>query len=88
MRQKADIFFSKAKHLLKMNIDVPCLDNIHASILVGNLCGAEAQSATEGIFFGELAILLPDQRLTARMNRDCISHGAHYSFARVKCDRR
>ncbi|KAJ5552185.1 hypothetical protein N7494_001563 [Penicillium frequentans] len=52
VRQKADTFFSKAKHLLKMNIDVPCLDNIHASILVGNLCGAEAQSATEGIFFG------------------------------------
>ncbi|KAJ5986122.1 hypothetical protein N7451_010487 [Penicillium sp. IBT 35674x] len=52
VRQKADMFFSKAKHLLKMNIDVPCLDNIHASILVGNLCGAEAHSATEGIFFG------------------------------------
>ena len=65
VRQKADTFFSKAKHLLKMNIDVPCLDNIHASILVGNLCGAEAQSATEGIFFGELAIIRPDQRLTS-----------------------
>ncbi|KAJ5933379.1 hypothetical protein N7454_005708 [Penicillium verhagenii] len=52
VRQGAGILFLKVKYLLKMNIDVPCLDNIHASILVANLCGTEAQSATEGIFFG------------------------------------
>ncbi|KAJ5920826.1 hypothetical protein N7466_009152 [Penicillium verhagenii] len=65
VRQSAGILFLKAKYLLKMNIDVPCLDNIHASILVANLCGAEAQSATEGIAFRMAHILhLPESNAT------------------------
>ncbi|OKP14686.1 hypothetical protein PENSUB_11444 [Penicillium subrubescens] len=34
-----------------MDIDNVCLNNIHASILVGNLCGAEGESVSEGLFF-------------------------------------
>lgn len=37
-----------------MNIDHVSLDNIHASILVGNLCGTEGESAGEAVFFGEI----------------------------------
>ncbi len=37
-----------------MKIDHVSLDNIHASILVGNLCGTEGESAGETVFFGEI----------------------------------
>lgn len=53
IRQKTKIFFSTAKTLLKMDVDNVCLDNIHASILVGNLCGTEGESLSEGLFFGK-----------------------------------
>ncbi|CAI7585076.1 unnamed protein product [Penicillium pancosmium] len=54
-RHQTNSFFLAAKHLLKMNIDHVSLDNIHASILVGNLCGTEGESAGEAIFFGEIS---------------------------------
>ncbi|KAJ6083475.1 hypothetical protein N7467_007610 [Penicillium canescens] len=52
VRQKTKEFFSAAKVSLKMDIDNVCLDTIHASILVGNLCGAEGETAGEALFFG------------------------------------
>ncbi|KAJ5749816.1 hypothetical protein N7533_006844 [Penicillium manginii] len=45
-------FFSAAKRLLKMQIDHVSLDNIHACVLMGNLCGTESESAGEAVFFG------------------------------------
>lgn len=53
IRQKAKAFFSAVKSRLKMDIDNVCLNNIHASILVGNLCGAEGESVSEGLFSGK-----------------------------------
>jgi hypothetical protein len=53
VRQKTKEFFSAAKVSLKMDIDNVCLDTIHASILVGNLCGAEGETAGEALFFGK-----------------------------------
>ncbi|KAJ6170272.1 hypothetical protein N7485_007618 [Penicillium canescens] len=52
VRQKTKEFFSAAKVSLKIDIDNVCLDTIHASILVGNLCGAEGETAGEALFFG------------------------------------
>jgi hypothetical protein len=46
-----------------MDVDNVCLDNIHASILVGNLCGAEGESVSEGLFFGMYSF-----------GRDCLSN--------------
>jgi hypothetical protein len=37
-----------------MDIDNVCLDTIHASILVGNLCGAEGETSGEALFFGKI----------------------------------
>lgn len=56
IRQKTKKFFSTAKNLLKMDVDNVCLDNVHASILVGNLCGTEGESLSEGLFFGKSSI--------------------------------
>jgi hypothetical protein len=53
IRQKTKPLFSTAKCLLKMDVDNVCLGNIHASILVGNLCGAEGEPLSEGLFFGK-----------------------------------
>jgi hypothetical protein len=37
-----------------MQIDHVSLDNIHACVLMGNLCGTESESAGEAVFFGEI----------------------------------
>lgn len=52
-RRMSKSLFLTAKHLLKAEIDDVSLDNIHASILVGNLCGAEGELGAEAVFFGE-----------------------------------
>lgn len=53
MRQRTKEFFELAKFALKLDIDNVSLDTIHASILVGNLCGAEGETAGEALFFGK-----------------------------------
>jgi hypothetical protein len=53
IRRKADSFFQTAKYLLKLGIDHVSLDVIQTSILVANLCGAEGDSQSEALFFGE-----------------------------------
>jgi hypothetical protein len=58
VRQKTKEFFHSAKFLLKMDIDNVSLDTIHASILVGNLCGAEGETAGEALFFGKRCLLV------------------------------
>ncbi|KAK9855900.1 hypothetical protein MYU51_001569 [Penicillium brevicompactum] len=52
VRQRTKEFFELAKFALKLDIDNVSLDTIHASILVGNLCGAEGETAGEALFFG------------------------------------
>ncbi|KAJ5684271.1 uncharacterized protein N7477_000616 [Penicillium maclennaniae] len=52
IRQMTKSLYLAAKHLTKQQIEVVCLDNIHACILVGNLCGAEGEIEAEAIFFG------------------------------------
>ncbi|KAJ6131584.1 hypothetical protein N7523_001290 [Penicillium sp. IBT 18751x] len=52
IRQMTKSLYLAAKHLTKQQIEVICLDNIHACILVGNLCGAEGEIEAEAIFFG------------------------------------
>ncbi|KAJ5109087.1 hypothetical protein N7456_005762 [Penicillium angulare] len=44
--------FSAARTLLKSVIDCISLDNIHASILVGNLCGGEGETDAEALYYG------------------------------------
>lgn len=53
MRRKADSFFLTAKYLLKLGIDDVSLDVIQSSVLVANLCGAEGDSQSEALYFGE-----------------------------------
>jgi hypothetical protein len=50
------VFAELAKQALKSTIDVVNLGNIQASVLVGNICGAEGDSVAEGLFFGKLSI--------------------------------
>lgn len=50
------VFAELAKQALKSTIDAVNLRNIQASILVGNICGAEGDSIAEGLFFGKLSI--------------------------------
>ncbi|KAL3467377.1 hypothetical protein BJX64DRAFT_168410 [Aspergillus heterothallicus] len=45
-------FFQVAKDALKKTIDEVTLDNIHATALVGNLCGIEGDANGESLFFG------------------------------------
>ncbi|CAG8175445.1 unnamed protein product [Penicillium salamii] len=52
VRKQAKELFQLAKLSLKMEIENVNLDTIHASILVGNLCGAEGETAGEALFFG------------------------------------
>jgi len=58
VREKTKEFFQTAKFCLKMDIDNVSLDTIHASILVGNLCGAEGETAGEALFFGKKSLLI------------------------------
>lgn len=53
VRKQAKELFQLAKLSLKMEIENVNLDTIHASILVGNLCGAEGETAGEALFFGK-----------------------------------
>jgi hypothetical protein len=45
--------FQSAKDCVKMSIDDICLDNVHATILVGNLCGANGDASGEALYFGK-----------------------------------
>ncbi|KAL2846787.1 hypothetical protein BJX68DRAFT_277015 [Aspergillus pseudodeflectus] len=52
IQERAKDFFQTAKEALKRTIDKVTLDNVHASALVGNLCGIEGDSSGESLFFG------------------------------------
>ncbi|KAL2817342.1 hypothetical protein BJX63DRAFT_110002 [Aspergillus granulosus] len=52
VRGRAKEFFQAAKDALKKTIDEVTLDNVHASALVGNLCGIEGDASGESLFFG------------------------------------
>ena len=75
IRQKTKEVFSTAKNLLKMDVDNVCLDNVHASILVGNLCGTEGESLSEGLFFGK-----PSIEEVFRNNSSDISKVLHFEW--------
>ncbi|KAE8381257.1 hypothetical protein BDV26DRAFT_278846 [Aspergillus bertholletiae] len=51
-RSKTKDFFQSAKDRVKMSIDDISLDNIHATILLGNLCGSDSDSNGEALYFG------------------------------------
>lgn len=53
VRDRAGSFFQTAKEALKKTIDEVTLDNIHATVLIGNICGAEGDSNAESLFFGQ-----------------------------------
>lgn len=53
IRRKADSFFSTARYILKLGIDDVKLSNLQSCILVANLCGAEGDSQSEALYFGE-----------------------------------
>ncbi|RHZ61791.1 uncharacterized protein CDV56_103322 [Aspergillus thermomutatus] len=52
IRQRVQAFFEAAKNSVKKAIDEVSLDNIHATILIGNICGAEGDPNGESLFFG------------------------------------
>ncbi|KAL3497078.1 hypothetical protein BJX62DRAFT_2795 [Aspergillus germanicus] len=52
IQERAKVFSHIAKEALKRTIDKVTLDNVHASALVGNLCGIEGDSSGESLFFG------------------------------------
>ncbi|KAL5363460.1 hypothetical protein BJX96DRAFT_178089 [Aspergillus floccosus] len=52
VRDRAESFFQTAKDALKKTIDEVTLDNVHATVLIGNICGAEGDSNAESLFFG------------------------------------
>ncbi|KAK6811579.1 hypothetical protein RU639_012758 [Aspergillus parasiticus] len=51
-RERTKNFFQSARDRVKMSIDDITLDNIHATILIGNLCGSEGDSRGEALYFG------------------------------------
>jgi hypothetical protein len=53
IQERAKDFSHIAKEALKRTIDKVTLDNVHASALVGNLCGIEGDSSGESLFFGQ-----------------------------------
>ncbi|OGM51156.1 hypothetical protein ABOM_000117, partial [Aspergillus bombycis] len=46
------LFFQSAKDRVKMSVDDISLDTIHATILIGNICGSEGDSSGEALYFG------------------------------------
>ncbi|GES65835.1 hypothetical protein ATEIFO6365_0012022700 [Aspergillus terreus] len=73
-RDRAESFFHTAKEALKKTIDEVTLDNIHATVLIGNICGAEGDSNAESLFFGiafrmALILRLPE----ASPGDDCLT---------------
>jgi hypothetical protein len=51
-RKRTKEFFQYAKEAFQMNLLDISLENIQASVLVGNLCGAEGEPKQESLFFG------------------------------------
>ncbi|KAE8139189.1 hypothetical protein BDV38DRAFT_291578 [Aspergillus pseudotamarii] len=51
-RERTKDFMQSAKDRVKMSIDDITLDNVHATILIGNLCGSEGDSSGEALYFG------------------------------------
>ncbi|KAF7588268.1 hypothetical protein BBP40_005954 [Aspergillus hancockii] len=51
-RAQAKALFQSATNCVKMSIDDICLDNVHATILIGNLCGADGDPRGEALYFG------------------------------------
>ncbi|KAF2189103.1 hypothetical protein K469DRAFT_626977 [Zopfia rhizophila CBS 207.26] len=51
-RLRTSEFGACAKAFLKKDIDRICLENVQASVLIGNICGAESDSDAESLFFG------------------------------------
>ncbi|KAH8697788.1 hypothetical protein BGW36DRAFT_427736 [Talaromyces proteolyticus] len=51
-RQQTEEFFQLAKEFFKIDSLNVNLENIQASVLVGNICGAEGQPQLESLFFG------------------------------------
>ncbi|KAL6233078.1 hypothetical protein BDW75DRAFT_232245 [Aspergillus navahoensis] len=54
VREQAKAFFRTAKESFKRTLDDVTLDNVHAAILIGNLCGVEGDPEGESLFFGIL----------------------------------
>ncbi|KOC11742.1 hypothetical protein AFLA70_526g000670 [Aspergillus flavus AF70] len=55
-RERTKDFFRSAKDHVKMSIDDITLDNINATILIGNLCGSDGDSSGEALYFAGLNI--------------------------------
>jgi Fungal Zn(2)-Cys(6) binuclear cluster domain len=52
VRRQCTAFGDRAKRLVKADLENVCLANVQACILVGNICGGEANADSESIFFG------------------------------------
>ncbi len=52
IRAQGAEFAMESKRLLKADLERICLENVQACILIGNLCGAEANADSESLFFG------------------------------------
>ncbi|KAL2866458.1 uncharacterized protein BJX67DRAFT_140676 [Aspergillus lucknowensis] len=49
---RAKDFSQSARKALKITIDEVTLDNVHATAIIGNVCGVEGDSRAESLFFG------------------------------------
>ncbi|KAE8165484.1 hypothetical protein BDV40DRAFT_286215 [Aspergillus tamarii] len=52
IRERTKDLFQSARDRVKMSLDDITLDNVHATILIGNLCGSEGDSSGEALYFG------------------------------------
>ncbi|KAL4874082.1 hypothetical protein BDV12DRAFT_191945 [Aspergillus spectabilis] len=52
IRERAKDFSQAAKESFKKSLEEVTLDNVHATALIGNICGAEGDSNGESLFFG------------------------------------
>lgn len=66
-------FAMEAKRLLKADLEHICLENVQACILIGNLCGADADADSESLFFGSFPHFL-------RIVEPVLIGHSHYSY--------
>lgn len=52
MRARGTAYALEAKRLLKEDVETICIGNVQACILVANTCGANNESTSEALFFG------------------------------------
>lgn len=55
IRARGPLYAAKAKKALQDDFEHVCIENVQASILIGNICYGDAHADVESLYFGKSA---------------------------------